>query len=120
MGLIPSELTKYRYVKDPPVELVKLRYESHNNLWNPILDAAPMSPVLFVDDENFPELDKVELARETWGINPWALVGFFPRYHYKQLIMQQESNNPEIDPIPTIGETPITTTPCLVLIMLQL
>lgn len=89
LGIVPPELTKYRQVQNPPVDIVKHRYESPNNLWNPLPHlSGHVAPVFFADDENFPEVEKLEVARDTWRNNPWSLVGFFPRYHYKQLLSQ--------------------------------
>lgn len=96
MGIVPPQLAQYR--QGSRVKIVRHRYESPNNLWNPIAADGRNSPILFADDENWPEVEKVEIARETWRNNPWAMVGFFPRFHQKINHQEDTSTSSPLSP----------------------
>jgi glycogenin glucosyltransferase len=109
-GLVPPVLGKYKYARQPPVIVVRHRYESANNLWNPLPVHQVNQPVLFVDDHNFLDADRLDLALDIWTHSPLQLVGFFPRYHHRQVL------NATLDPsmssdTASLSESPKPTAP---------
>lgn len=83
-GVLPNEFNRFKFIKEgPKVEIVTHRYESVNNIWNPIVGLATRA-VFMADDEHLPDLEKMEIAYETWKNNPLSMVGFFARHHSRQ------------------------------------
>lgn len=94
LGVPSLELTRLKFLKDgPAVEVVTHRYESANNIWNPIVGLATKA-VFLADDEHLPDLEKMEVAYEAWKNNQLSLVGFFARYHTRQKLVESYPSEP--------------------------
>lgn len=87
MGTPPAELSKYKSVKEPFVELVLHRFESVSNPFQPIANISTKA-VFLADDEHLPDLERLEIAMESWRISPLSLLGFFAKYHGKQRVAE--------------------------------
>lgn len=110
-GMPPTVLNKYRHLKEPPfVEILFRRYESVNNIWNPI-HSLPTKAIFLATDEHLPDSEKLEIALETWRANQNCLVGFFARYHGKQKVLDLDAIDINNDHAETTasGATPTGT-----------
>jgi glycogenin glucosyltransferase len=87
LGTPANELAKYKLVKDPPVQIVMHKFESVGNIFQPLPDLVTRA-VFIADDEHLPDLERLEIALESWRNNPYSLVGFFGRFHGKQRIVE--------------------------------
>lgn len=97
LGVPNLELTRLKFLKGGPlVEIITHRYESGNNIWNPIVGLATKA-VFLVDDEHLPDLEKTEMAYEAWKGNKLSLVGFFARYHTRQKLAEMDSLSPSLN-----------------------
>lgn len=89
-GVPAAELNRFKYLRaNPQVEVLFHRFESNNNHWNPII-GLPTRAVFFANDEHLPDMEKLEMAFETWSNNPNQAIGFFARYHGKQKVIDYE------------------------------
>jgi hypothetical protein len=68
------------------------RWESVGNIFQPIPQLTTR-PVFFADDEHLPDLERLEIALESWKNNPFSLVGFFAKYHSKQRIVEFDADS---------------------------
>lgn len=90
LGTPPAELQKYKLVKEPAVELIMHRFESVGNPYQPLPNLQTKA-VLVADDEHLPDLERLEMAMESFRHNPLSLVGFFAKYHGKQRLVDFDS-----------------------------
>ena len=89
-GIPPKELQRFKYLQvSPQIEVLFHRFETPNNIWNPIYNLGTRA-VFMANDEHLPDAEKFEIAFETWQNNPNGLVGFFARYHGKQKLIEYE------------------------------
>jgi hypothetical protein len=110
LGKPAIELTRLKFLSEgPPVEIVYHRYESTSNIWSPIAGLATKA-VFLADDEHLPDLEKLEIAFETWKNNPQSLVGFFARYHTRQKLV--DPFQPDVSGLdPTLPSVNVTDVP---------
>lgn len=98
LGVPGIELTRFKFIQEEPrVELITHRYESVNNIWNPIPNLATAA-VFLADDEHLPDLEKLEITLEAWKDNRHSLVGFFARYHTRQRLVDGQGGMGDLSP----------------------